>query len=162
MEKGKSKWQSILNINITRTSEKEKVYVNNAVIHQILFVQSAKIENNIRSKMMAEYIDKQKTLSTLENTAKYYEMSDADEWTNGIHYGLIHGADNIVDNVPVEDVVERKQIDKAIEEIKQAICSYGFCFVSRGMNLALDILKKNIGESKNESEEENGRNRNSN
>lgn len=75
-------------------------------------------------------------------------MPNADEWTKGIHYGLIHGVDNIIDNVPTADVVEREKIDKAIKEIEQAICSYGFCFVSRGMNLALDILKKNIGENK--------------
>lgn len=30
------------NILITRTKEKEKVYANNAVIHQILFVQNAR------------------------------------------------------------------------------------------------------------------------
>lgn len=67
---------------------------------------------------MAEYIDKEKALSTLENTAKYYEMPNADEWTKGIHYGLIHGVDNIVDNVPIEDVVEREKIDAAVKNIK--------------------------------------------
>ena len=66
---------------------------------------------------MAEYIDKEKVLSTLENTAKYYEMPNADEWTKGIHYGLIHGVDNIVDNVPIEDVVEREKIDDIKAEI---------------------------------------------
>jgi len=70
---------------------------------------------------MAEYMDKEKVLSTLENTAKYYEMPNADEWTKGIHYGLIHGVDNIVDNVPIADVVEREKIDKAIAEIEQTL-----------------------------------------
>lgn len=49
--KGENKWQSILNINTIRTNESEKVYVNNVEIHQTLFVQSVKIENNIRSKV---------------------------------------------------------------------------------------------------------------
>lgn len=66
---------------------------------------------------MAEYINREKTISTLENTAKYYEMPNADEWTKGIHYGLIHGADNIAENVHIEDVVEREKIDNAIKEI---------------------------------------------
>ncbi len=66
---------------------------------------------------MAEYIDREKTLSTLENTAKYYEMPNADKWTKGIHYGLIHGVDNIVDNVPIADVIERSEYIKSQKEV---------------------------------------------
>lgn len=36
-----------MNIHITKTNVKEKVYANNVVIHQILFAQNVKIENNI-------------------------------------------------------------------------------------------------------------------
>ena len=117
---------------------------------------------------MAEYIDKEKALSTLENTAKYYEMPNADEWTKGIHYGLIHGVDNIVDNVPIADVVEREKIDKAIEEIEQTLYVDSLIFgelidfkdgkisaddVIEEFNRVtrkevLEILKRNIGESK--------------
>lgn len=61
---------------------------------------------------------------------------------------LYNFALNKMMETPTADVVGREKIDKAIAEIEQAICSYGFCFVSRGMNLALDILKKNIGENK--------------
>ena len=104
---------------------------------------------------MAEYIDKEKALSTLENTAKYYEMPNADEWTKGIHYGLLHGVDNIVDNVPTEDVVEREKIDKAIEEIanyrdfhkdkaaKDTPLEQGYYL---GYCKCLEILKRNIEE----------------
>lgn len=62
--------------------------------------------------------------------------------------GIIDEVEDIMSDLPTADVIEREKIDKAIAEIEQAICSYGFCFVSRGMNLALDILKKNIGENK--------------
>ena len=40
-------------------------------------------------------IDLDKVKYVLEETAKYYEREDADEWTKGIHYGLLHGLDNI-------------------------------------------------------------------
>ena len=98
---------------------------------------------------MAEYMDKEKVLSTLENTAKYYEMPNADEWTKGIHYGLIHGVDNIVDNVPIEDVVEREKIDNAIEEMYN-LASHKVKPISFDQEVAIDmcikILKRNIGE----------------
>lgn len=97
---------------------------------------------------MSEYIDKQKTLSTLENTAKYYKMPYADEWTRGIHYGLIHGVDNIVDNVPVEDVVERKQIDEAFEDLeafKEAVAETNDLYAQSCVQYCIEIVKHHIG-----------------
>lgn len=104
---------------------------------------------------MKEYIDKIATLDALEKEKRKAE-SKVLENTHSIikdssNCGRLFGVSDsqkIVYDIPTADVVEREKIDKAIEEIEQAICSYGFCFVSRGMNLALDILKKNIGESK--------------
>lgn len=54
---------------------------------------------------MGKLIEQQSVIDCLTNTAKYYERKDADEWTKGIHYGLLHGVDNILDNVlPVEAI----------------------------------------------------------
>ena len=95
---------------------------------------------------MAEYIDREETLKVLENTAKYYEGETADEWTRGIHYGLIHGIDNIVDDVKTADVVEREKIDKAIEGIERSNCFYHGSEIGIGIEIALEVLKRNIGE----------------
>jgi len=54
---------------------------------------------------MGRLFEEQAVIDCLTNTAKYYERKDADEWTKGIHYGLLHGLDNILDNVsPVEAI----------------------------------------------------------
>lgn len=54
---------------------------------------------------MGRLIEQQAVIDCLTNTAKYYEREDADEWTKGIHYGLLHGVDNILDDVkPVEAI----------------------------------------------------------
>lgn len=54
---------------------------------------------------MGILIEQQAVIDCLTNTAKYYDMPQADEWTKGIHYGLLHGIDNILDNVkPVEAI----------------------------------------------------------
>ena len=54
---------------------------------------------------MGRLIEQQAVIDCLTNTAKYYDMPQADEWTKGIHYGLLHGIDNILDNVkPVEAI----------------------------------------------------------
>jgi hypothetical protein len=54
---------------------------------------------------MGRLIEEQAVIDCLTNTAKYYEREDADEWTKGIHYGLLHGLDNILDDVsPVEAI----------------------------------------------------------
>lgn len=54
---------------------------------------------------MGRLIEQQAVIECLTNTAEYYDMPQADEWTKGIHYGLLHGIDNILDNVkPVEAI----------------------------------------------------------
>jgi len=54
---------------------------------------------------MGRLFEEQAVIDCLTNTAKYYEREDADEWTKGIHYGLLHGVDNILDDVkPVEAI----------------------------------------------------------
>lgn len=54
---------------------------------------------------MGRLIEQQAVIDCLTNTAEYYDMPQADEWTKGIHYGLLHGIDNILDNVkPVEAI----------------------------------------------------------
>jgi len=56
---------------------------------------------------MGILIEQQAVIDCLTNTAKYYEREDADEWTKGIHYGLLHGIDNILDNVqPLEAILK--------------------------------------------------------
>lgn len=54
---------------------------------------------------MGRLIEQQAVIDCLTNTAKYFDMPQADEWTKGIHYGLIHGLDNILDNVPTVDAI---------------------------------------------------------
>ena len=56
-------------------------------------------------------IEQQAVIDCLENTAKYYDMPQSDEWTKGIHYGLLHGVDNILDNVPTVIEADRGDID---------------------------------------------------
>ena len=62
---------------------------------------------------MGRLIEEQAVIDCLTNTAKYYEMDNADEWTKGIHYGLLHGLDNILD-----DVKEVEAIPKADYEAR--------------------------------------------
>jgi hypothetical protein len=74
-------------------------------------------------------VDQQAVIDCLNNTAKYYEREDADEWTKGIHYGLLHGVDNILDDVKPVEAITKDQYDvrlKAemiaiLEEIKTGI-----------------------------------------
>ena len=83
---------------------------------------------------MGLMIEQQAEIDCLTNTAKYYEREDADKWTKGIHYGLLHGLDNILDNVsPVEAIP--KDLYKArvkddmmamLEEVKKEIIALPF------------------------------------
>ena len=65
---------------------------------------------------MGRLIEEQAVIDCLTNTAKYYDMPQADEWTKGIHYGLLHGLDNILDNVPTVEAIPKDQIKKFLEE----------------------------------------------
>ena len=62
-----------------------------------------------------ELIEQQAVIDCLTNTAKYYEREDADEWTKGIHYGLLHGLDNILDNVPIVEAIPKDQYEEQIK-----------------------------------------------
>lgn len=71
---------------------------------------------------MGRLIEQQAVIECLNNTAKYYEREDADEWTKGIHYGLLHGVDNILDNVPtVEDMYDKDTVLWMFRELQLEI-----------------------------------------
>ena len=65
--------------------------------------------------MMGRLIEEQAVIDCLTNTAKYYELEDADKWTKGIHYGLLHGLDNILDNVPTVEAIPKDQYEELIK-----------------------------------------------
>ena len=78
---------------------------------------------------MGRLIEEQAVIGCLTNTAKYYEREDADEWTKGIHYGLLHGLDNILDNVSPVETIPKDQYETRLkadmvamlEELKKEI-----------------------------------------
>ena len=64
---------------------------------------------------MGRLIEQQAVIDCLTNTAKYYDMPQADEWTKGIHYGLIHGLDNILDNVPTVEAIQKADYEARLK-----------------------------------------------
>lgn len=64
---------------------------------------------------MGRLIEQQAVIDCLTNTAKYYDMPQADEWTKGIHYGLIHGLDNILDNVPTVEAIPKADYENRLK-----------------------------------------------
>lgn len=64
---------------------------------------------------MGRLIEEEAVIECLTNTAKYYELEDADEWTKGIHYGLLHGLDNILDNVPTVEAIPKDQYEARLK-----------------------------------------------
>lgn len=64
---------------------------------------------------MGRLIEEQAVIDCLTNTAKYYERDDADEWTKGIHYGLLHGLDNILDNVPTVEAIPKADYENRLK-----------------------------------------------
>ena len=64
---------------------------------------------------MGRLIEEQAVIECLTNTAKYYEREDADEWTKGIHYGLLHGLDNILDNVPTVEAIPKADYENRLK-----------------------------------------------
>ena len=64
---------------------------------------------------MGRLIEEQAVIECLTNTAKYYELEDADEWTKGIHYGLLHGLDNILDNVPTVEAIPKADYEARLK-----------------------------------------------
>lgn len=82
---------------------------------------------------MGRLIEEQAVIECLTNTAKYYEREDADEWTKGIHYGLLHGLDNILDNVPTAEAIPKDQYEARLkamlEELKKEIEEKSFYYI---------------------------------
>lgn len=70
---------------------------------------------------MGRLIEQQAVIDCLTNTAKYYEREDADECTKGIHYGLLHGVDNILDNVPTVEAIPKDQYEARLKADLKAI-----------------------------------------
>jgi trans-2-enoyl-CoA reductase len=78
---------------------------------------------------MGRLFEEQAVIDCLTNTAKYYEREDADEWTKGIHYGLLHGVDNILDDVKPVEAIPKDQYEARLkadmvtmlEEIKDEV-----------------------------------------
>ena len=70
---------------------------------------------------MGRLIEEQAVIDCLTNTAKYYEREDADEWTKGIHYGLLHGVDNILDNVPTVEAIPKADYEARLKADKVAM-----------------------------------------
>lgn len=64
---------------------------------------------------MERMIEQQAVIDCLTNTAKYYDMPQADEWTKGIHYGLLHGIDNILDNVKPVEAIPKADYEKRLK-----------------------------------------------
>ena len=65
--------------------------------------------------------------------------------------GTIFDTQRIIDSLPTADVIERSRIDKAIEQIATLIEGGSHCDeyidgYENGLNDALEILKRNIGE----------------
>ena len=89
---------------------------------------------------MAEYIDR----TQLEPDTEWSEYED----------GFISYSQSQINSSPTADVIERSKIDEAIEEIGDyniktnfTSCSEVFQLgVTRGLDLASEILKRNIGE----------------
>ena len=70
---------------------------------------------------MGRLIEQQTVIDCLTTTAKYYDMPQSDEWTKGIHYGLLHGVDNILDNVPTVDAIPKAEYENRLKADLEAI-----------------------------------------
>ena len=119
---------------------------------------------------MGRLIEQQAVIDCLTNTAKYYEREDADEWTRGMRYGLLHGVDNILDNVPTVEAIPKDQyearlkadleamlteIQLEIEELKNepACCQH----YKRGVNRSSDIIQEKINALKGRENDTSGK-----
>ncbi len=104
---------------------------------------------------MGRLIEEQAVIDCLTNTAKYYEREDADEWTKGIHYGLLHGIDNILDNVPTVEAITQDQYEARLKadmvamltEIQLEIEESENC--GKAFHLGLQMVSKIIQEKIN-------------
>ena len=92
---------------------------------------------------MAEYIDREKALTDLKESAKHHANNSREEQ-------LMLRDRNILREQATADVVKRSKVNKAIEEINDAPVLFvdfplGKHQVLR-KDVVLDILKRNIGE----------------
>jgi len=91
---------------------------------------------------MAEYIDKIQAMNIIasgKNDNAYFGTTSKD-------WEVI----DFLKSVPTADVVEREKINKAIEELKTEKGEIAWLFDDDwddGLELILEILKRNIGES---------------
>ena len=60
-------------------------------------------------------VDLDKVKYILEATAKYYEMDNADERTKGIHCGLLHGLDNILDDIKEIEAIPKAEYEARLK-----------------------------------------------
>lgn len=70
---------------------------------------------------MGRLIEEQAVIDCLTNTAKYYEREDADEWTRGMRYGLLHGVDNILDDVKPVEAIPKADYENRLKADLKAI-----------------------------------------
>lgn len=102
---------------------------------------------------MAEYIDRQDLIKFLDNI-----QQPKMPITEGFKFITIDDAIRVVSERPIADVIERSEIDKAIEEIEKTENTQAHTFYdgdintkgafNDGMEKALEILKRHIGEDK--------------
>lgn len=95
---------------------------------------------------MAEYINRNGLIKFLDNI-----QQPKMPITKGFKYITIDDAIRVVSERPIADVVEREKIDKAIKEMDK-LASHKIKPISFDQSVAIDmcieILKRNIGESK--------------
>lgn len=89
---------------------------------------------------MAEYIDREKLLEELKESAKHHANNSREE-------SLLYRDRAIIREQSIADVIERTKIDKAIEEIESEIARFGTKgMFYLGLNFSLKAIKRNIGE----------------
>lgn len=111
--------------------------VDGVAIHQILFAQSVDIENNIRSKIMAEYISKDK----LKRKKVYHFQTKDGAFPKSEPFIKLDD----ISNIPPADVVEREKINQAIEEIEKQRKITIECDGESDLGVAIRIIKKYLG-----------------
>lgn len=88
---------------------------------------------------MAEYIDREKLLDELGESASHHAES-------GREYQLLLRDRNIVREQPTADVIEREKIDKAIEEMTKLLDSTNNIALENRTYDCIEILRRNIGD----------------
>lgn len=91
---------------------------------------------------MAEYIDREKLLEELKESAKYHAGNSREE-------SLLYRDRTIIREQPTADVIERKKIDTAIKEMEK-LAAHKVRLISfeqsMAIDICIDILKRYTGE----------------